>query len=171
MIKTRNTVLRGFTLIELLVVIAIIGILSAVVLASLNTARSKGNDAAIKSNLSTIQTQAELYYDSTGGYGSGTGGATAVATGTSATAGTTCNTTGMFSDPTIQAALKSATNAAGTPAGSPFGVSGAIQDCGAQATSWQIATVLKSDPTKAWCVDNTGKATQISVPGSTTFNC
>src|SRR5438552_6595576 len=53
---------RGFTLIELLVVIAIIGILSAVVLASLNTARSKGNDAAIQSNLSTIQTQAEVFY-------------------------------------------------------------------------------------------------------------
>ncbi|MFZ2501009.1 MAG: type II secretion system protein [Minisyncoccia bacterium] len=53
---------QGFTLIELLVVIAIIGILSAVVLASLNTARSKGNDAAIQSNLSTIQTQAEIFY-------------------------------------------------------------------------------------------------------------
>jgi prepilin-type N-terminal cleavage/methylation domain-containing protein len=59
---------RGFTLIELLVVIAIIGILSSVVLASLNTARGKGADAAIKANLANARAQAELYYDTEGDY-------------------------------------------------------------------------------------------------------
>ena len=55
---------RGFTLMELLVVIAIIGILASVVLASLNTARAKGADAAIKSSINNSRAQAELYYDS-----------------------------------------------------------------------------------------------------------
>jgi prepilin-type N-terminal cleavage/methylation domain-containing protein len=54
---------KGFTLIELLVVIAIIGILSAVVLASLNSARNKGGNAAVKSNLQGMRSQAEIVYD------------------------------------------------------------------------------------------------------------
>lgn len=55
---------RGFTLIELLVVIAIIGILASVVLASLNTARVKGKDAKVKSEMSGLRAAAELFYDS-----------------------------------------------------------------------------------------------------------
>ena len=57
---------RGFTLIELLVVIAIIGILSSVVLASLNSARTKGRDARRLQDLKQIQIALELYYDSSG---------------------------------------------------------------------------------------------------------
>jgi len=67
----KNTMPRlasGFTLIELLVVIAIIGILSSVVLASLNTARGKGADAAIKSGMSNTRAQAELWYGTIDGY-------------------------------------------------------------------------------------------------------
>ena len=58
----------GFTLIELLVVIAIIGLLSAIVLASLNTARQKGNDAKRESDLGSISTALELYYSDNGHY-------------------------------------------------------------------------------------------------------
>jgi len=58
----------GFTLIELLVVIAIIGILSGVVLASLNAARKKGQIANIKSNLRNMIPQTELSYDIAGNY-------------------------------------------------------------------------------------------------------
>lgn len=58
---------RGFTLIELLVVIAIIGVLSSVVLASLNTARSKARDAQRFANLRQVQAALELYATSNNG--------------------------------------------------------------------------------------------------------
>ena len=59
---------RGFTLIELLVVIAIIGILSSVVLASLNSARKKSRDARRIADIKQIQLALELYFDSNGNY-------------------------------------------------------------------------------------------------------
>ena len=54
---------RGFTLIELLVVIAIIGLLSSVVLASLNTARAKARDARRLSDMRQFSIALQLYFD------------------------------------------------------------------------------------------------------------
>lgn len=59
---------RGFTLIELLVVIAIIGILSSVVLASLNDARQKSRDAKRIADVRQLQLALELFFDSNGSY-------------------------------------------------------------------------------------------------------
>lgn len=59
---------KGFTLIELLVVIAIIGILSSVVIASMNSARQKSRDARRISDVGQIKTALELFYDSNQAY-------------------------------------------------------------------------------------------------------
>lgn len=53
---------KGFTLIELLVVIAVIGILASVILVSLSESRNKGDDGAIKRQMTEIRNQAETFY-------------------------------------------------------------------------------------------------------------
>ncbi len=59
---------KGFTLIELLVVVAIIGLLSSVVLASLNSARAKARDAKKISEFNQVSKGLQLYYDKFGQY-------------------------------------------------------------------------------------------------------
>ena len=59
---------KGFTLIELLVVIAIISLLSSVILASLNSARTKTKDAAIKEEVSQMISLLALNNSDYGGY-------------------------------------------------------------------------------------------------------
>lgn len=132
---------KGFTLIELLVVIAIIGILSSVVLASLTTARTKGQDASVESQMASMRSQAELYYSSnSNSYGSSTDCAV-----------------GMFSSTGtggLANLLKGATTSGATSLA-----------CESSGSAWAVSAALPSG-SGTWCVDSTGKSASTTKTGA-----
>ena len=120
---------RGFTLIELLVVIAIIGILSSVVLVSLNSARNKGKDAAIQGELASLRSAAELFANG----------------GSYATVFTGGNTWAS-ADSGIQAILTSVNGKT------------TVHTAGSASGAWAAQAQSTAVTTNYYCVDSTGAA-------------
>jgi prepilin-type N-terminal cleavage/methylation domain-containing protein len=155
---------NGFTLIELLVVIAIIGILASVVLASLNTARAKGADAAIKSSLVAIRTEAQLYIGESGTtFGTQFYPNNVCPVGLTADNNIFQNGSSPYVVKINQLIDSANARSGGTKTGTFSNVRCMTNNT---VTSWAVAATLKSDNTKSWCVDSTGASKQVNFPAS-----
>jgi prepilin-type N-terminal cleavage/methylation domain-containing protein len=145
---------RGFTLIELLVVIAIIGILSSVVLVSLNSARNKGVNTRIQEDAANLRTALETGYNN-GNYGdlstTGTAGIDAYSSGTNwATGG---NLTLLRND--------IITNEKGTMQIYDGGCTS-----GTSCTAYSIKVAWPGAASGGYCVDSTGYTNTYTTGGS-----
>jgi prepilin-type N-terminal cleavage/methylation domain-containing protein len=142
--------LKGFTLIELLVVIAIIGVLATVVVGAVNSARVKGADATVKSNLQALRVESELWYDSNSSYGTDLTGS--------------CPTAFVASSaPNFLAGSQPAQNAmlAAARAGGSSASTAAALTCriGSTGTAWAVSAPLKTTG-QHWCIDSSGNSKQ-----------
>ncbi|OGI74252.1 hypothetical protein A2W67_02370 [Candidatus Nomurabacteria bacterium RIFCSPLOWO2_02_40_28] len=158
-----NLYKKGFTLIELLVVVAIIGLLASITMGYLGSAKKKGDDTAVKTNLATMRQVAEIFYlDNSNSY-------LPAATGVTFPIGT-C--------PTY---ISSGTNMLSKNKNIADSIAEALKrgngsSCYNSDSTWAVAVGLKLVPNTSWCVDVTGTAKVVnSIPSgainTTTFTC
>ena len=155
-VQSKSKRVGGFTLIEMLTVIAIMGILLTIAIVSFQSSKDKANIALVKNSLQQIRSQAEAIYNKKGCYVNSAsvcmmdGPAEVIGSESSP-----CPTSGdsIFVDSKIMALLDQTTNAR------------SLYTCKSNhlGTSWAIAMSYKSDPTKGWCLNNSGDTEEFTL--------
>lgn len=133
-ISKKNKFAAGFTIIELLVVVSIIAVLAAIVLVNVASYITKGKNAAIKGNMSSILTNSAVHYDINGNYNGFCGSAS-------------------VTNP--KAAVEAA---AGSVAAAGFVCNCDVIGCGATSTKFCaiVNLINEGGGAKTFCVDQTG---------------
>lgn len=137
---------KGFTLVELLVVVAVIGLLASIIIVSLNTARKRAKNAAIKQALTQLRVAAEWEYDKTSPNNS---------------YANVCSGGDINSDTTTDF---------GRIRDSIIAADGNTRRCYDSASKW-CADVRNMPNGGGWCVDYTGYSSSTTNCDSTYFNC
>ena len=135
----------------LLTAVIILGFLAVFCFIYINSTKSTSYDDLLKSKLSNIRTEANIYYNTLNNFGT-------VKSGPSATACFKDDT--IFKNDVIIARQLGAAQAYG----------GGLSSCANTIGSggrWAIIVQLKSDPTVAWCVDSVNNSKQVSLESGT----
>ena len=137
-----RTLQKGFTLIELLVVIAIIGLLASIVLTSLSSARGKGADAKVQTQVKQLYTLVEKDYAAAGNYSAAFSGANMLVN------------TGSYA--AMQTALGSG-NLIAVTSGTPV-------------SAYALYGKLSSNSNSYYCIDSTGSVVP-QAPAANSVTC
>lgn len=155
---------KGFTVLELLIVVAIIGILAAIVLGQVKSAKARAQDKAIAENLLSARSEMGLYYSNNGTYGQYGFTGTTFVTGNSSKcfAETSGTGTSVFNNGSSAHSIKLVAIAGEANSQSGGTIIDLTTDkltnakCASYGNTAAVSVTLATNTAQSWCIDSSG---------------